>query len=100
MNLDKLFYFLGFILLYKHSHVLYLWSLICYVVKHYMIFKKFNHEGIGFAQKTSIVSVSYNFYFLKEIQKAADSKDVGATLSAVTDLIQKTCLECHKLYLK
>ena len=37
---------------------------------------------------------------VKEIQKAADSKDEGATLSAVTDLIQKTCLECHKLYLK
>ncbi len=37
---------------------------------------------------------------VKEIQKAADSNDEGATLSAVTDLIQKTCLECHKLYLK
>ena len=37
---------------------------------------------------------------VKEIQKAADSKDEGATLRAVTDLIQKTCLECHKLYLK
>jgi cytochrome c556 len=37
---------------------------------------------------------------VKEIQKAADSKDEGVTLSAVTDLIQKTCLECHKLYLK
>ena len=37
---------------------------------------------------------------VKEIQKAADSKDEGVTLRAVTDLIQKTCLECHKLYLK
>lgn len=37
---------------------------------------------------------------VKEIQKAADSNDEGATLSAVTDLIKKTCLECHKQYLK
>ncbi|KXK25006.1 MAG: hypothetical protein UZ01_03643 [Candidatus Brocadia sinica] len=37
---------------------------------------------------------------VKEIQKTADSNDEGATLSAVTDLIKKTCLECHKQYLK
>jgi cytochrome c556 len=37
---------------------------------------------------------------VKEIQKAADSNDEGATLNAVTDLVKKTCLECHKLYLK
>ncbi|MCF6156299.1 MAG: hypothetical protein E3K36_13880 [Candidatus Brocadia sp.] len=37
---------------------------------------------------------------VKEIQKAADSNDEGATLTAVTDLVQKTCIECHKLYLK
>lgn len=37
---------------------------------------------------------------VKEIQKAADSNDEVATLNAVTDMIKKTCLECHKLYLK
>ncbi|MEP9409852.1 MAG: cytochrome c [Candidatus Brocadia sp.] len=37
---------------------------------------------------------------VKEIQKAADSNDEVATLNAVADLIKKTCIECHKLYLK
>lgn len=54
MTLDKLFYFLGFILLHKYSHVFPFLSLICYVVRHYMIFAKFNHKGICFAQFGSI----------------------------------------------
>ncbi|MGQ3685814.1 MAG: cytochrome c [Candidatus Loosdrechtia sp.] len=37
---------------------------------------------------------------VKEIQKAADSNNEEATLSAITVLIEKTCLECHKLYLR
>lgn len=37
---------------------------------------------------------------VKEIQKAADSNDGGATLCAVTDLVKKTSIECHKLYFK
>lgn len=35
---------------------------------------------------------------IKEIQKAADSNDEEATLSAITELIKKSCFECHRKY--
>jgi cytochrome c556 len=35
---------------------------------------------------------------IKEIQKAAESNDEEATLHAITNLVKKTCFECHKKY--